>query len=90
MALGILCRKLTDSTVKVISENCPNLSVLDLANVCKLTDSSLGYIANGCQALEKLIFCRNSFRQVSLLEGYYGARYMVTLAVIYKHMIRDF
>lgn len=51
--------------------------MLDLANVCKLTDSSLGYLANGCQALEKLIFCRNSFRQVSipmyscLLEGYY-------------------
>ncbi|KAG7578863.1 Leucine-rich repeat cysteine-containing subtype [Arabidopsis thaliana x Arabidopsis arenosa] len=53
--------KLTDSSIKAISENCPNLSVLDLANVCKLTDSSLGYLANGCQALEKLIFCRNSF-----------------------------
>ncbi|KAG2307135.1 hypothetical protein Bca52824_026883 [Brassica carinata] len=53
--------KLTDSSVKDISENCPNLSVLDLANVCKLTDCSLGYLANGCQALEKLIFCRNSF-----------------------------
>uniref|UniRef100_A0A1J3CED2 F-box/LRR-repeat protein 13 n=1 Tax=Noccaea caerulescens TaxID=107243 RepID=A0A1J3CED2_NOCCA len=53
--------KLTDSSVKAISENCPNLTVLDLANVCKLTDSSLGYLANGCQALEKLIFCRNSF-----------------------------
>jgi DNA repair protein RAD7 len=54
-------RKLSDSSIKVISENCPNLSVLDLANVCKLTDSSLGYLANGCQALEKLIFCRNPF-----------------------------
>ncbi|XP_019094535.1 PREDICTED: EIN3-binding F-box protein 1-like, partial [Camelina sativa] len=53
--------KLSDSSIKIISENCPNLTVLDLANVCKLTDSSLGYLANGCQALEKLIFCRNSF-----------------------------
>ncbi|EOA29918.1 hypothetical protein CARUB_v10013011mg [Capsella rubella] len=53
--------RLTDSSIKVISENCPNLSVLDLANICKLTDSSLGYLANGCQALEKLIFCRNTF-----------------------------
>ncbi|KAF8100764.1 hypothetical protein N665_0218s0102 [Sinapis alba] len=53
--------KLTDSSIKDISENCPNLSVLDLANVCKLTDCALGYLANGCQALEKLIFCRNSF-----------------------------
>lgn len=61
----IWCRKLTDSSVKDISENCPNLRVLDLANVCKLTDCALGYLANGCQALEKLIFCRNSFRQVS-------------------------
>ncbi|KAF3489063.1 hypothetical protein F2Q69_00053033, partial [Brassica cretica] len=57
--------KLTDSSIKEISENCPNLRVLDLANVCKLTDCALGYLANGCQFLEKLIFCRNSFRQVS-------------------------
>ncbi|CAG7901098.1 unnamed protein product [Brassica rapa] len=57
--------KLTDSSIKDISENCPNLRVLDLANVCKLTDYALGYLANGCQFLEKLIFCRNSFRQVS-------------------------
>ncbi|CAN6805381.1 unnamed protein product [Brassica oleracea] len=57
--------KLTDSSIKDISENCPNLRVLDLANVCKLTDCALGYLANGCQFLEKLIFCRNSFRQVS-------------------------
>ncbi|CAH2036026.1 unnamed protein product [Thlaspi arvense] len=48
--------KLTDASVKAISLNCPNLSVLDLANVCKLTDSALGYLANGCRALEKLIF----------------------------------
>ncbi|CAN8270410.1 unnamed protein product [Cochlearia groenlandica] len=53
--------KLTDSSVKDISENCPNLTVLDLANVYKLTDFALGYLANGCQALEKLFFCRNSF-----------------------------
>lgn len=53
--------KLTDSSIKDISENCPNLRVLDLANVCKLTDCALGYLANGCQFLEKLIFCRNSF-----------------------------
>lgn len=53
--------KITDSSIKDISENCPNLRVLDLANVCKLTDCALGYLANGCQALEKLIFCRNSF-----------------------------
>ncbi|KAJ0265412.1 hypothetical protein HA466_0017040 [Hirschfeldia incana] len=53
--------KLTDSSIKDISENCPNLRVLDLANVCKLTDCALGYLANGCQALENLIFCRNSF-----------------------------
>ncbi|VVA99075.1 unnamed protein product [Arabis nemorensis] len=64
--------KLTDSSVKVISENCPNLSVLDLANVCKLTDSSLGYLANGCQALEKLIFCRNSFRYLICLVSVYS------------------
>ncbi|CAN6870858.1 unnamed protein product [Brassica oleracea] len=58
--------KLTDSSIKDISENCPNLRVLDLANVCKLTDCALGYLANGCQFLEKLIFCRNSFRQMLL------------------------
>ncbi|WZZ70905.1 hypothetical protein YC2023_082275 [Brassica napus] len=34
--------KLTDSSIKDISENCPNLRVLDLANVCKLTDCALG------------------------------------------------
>lgn len=86
MALWIWCRKLTDSSVKAISENCPNLTVLDLANVCKLTDSSLGYLANGCQALEKLIFFRNSFRQVSLLECYNLTQCLCTL--IYKNMIR--
>ncbi|KFK39888.1 hypothetical protein AALP_AA3G302000 [Arabis alpina] len=64
--------KLTDSSVKVISENCPNLSMLDLANVCKLTDSSLGYLANGCQALEKLIFCRNSFRYLICIVSVYS------------------
>ncbi|XP_062020112.1 F-box protein At3g58530-like [Rosa rugosa] len=42
------CINLTDSSVKVIAETCSGLCVLDLVNLNKLTDSTLGYLANGC------------------------------------------
>ncbi|KAM3741533.1 hypothetical protein ACB098_07G002400 [Castanea mollissima] len=55
------CVKLTDSSFKVISETCPGLCAIDLVNLSKLTDFAIGYLANGCRAIQKLKLCRNSF-----------------------------
>ncbi|CAL0327872.1 unnamed protein product [Lupinus luteus] len=55
------CINLTDSSMKVIAEHCPGLCVLDLTNLSKLTDLSLGYLTNGCRALHTLKLCRNPF-----------------------------
>ncbi|KAK4756888.1 hypothetical protein SAY87_007015 [Trapa incisa] len=52
---------LTDASMKAIAEVCPGILALNLVNLIKLTDSAVGYLANGCQALEKLILCRNTF-----------------------------
>ncbi|KAK7281292.1 hypothetical protein RIF29_09130 [Crotalaria pallida] len=55
------CINLTDASMKVIAEHCPGLCVLDLTNLCKLTDLSIGYLTNGCRALHTLKLCRNAF-----------------------------
>ncbi|XP_058767818.1 DNA repair protein rhp7-like [Vicia villosa] len=55
------CINLTDASIKVIAEYCPGICELDLSNVCKLTDVSMGYLTNGCRALHTLKLCRNSF-----------------------------
>ncbi|KDP33911.1 hypothetical protein JCGZ_07482 [Jatropha curcas] len=55
------CVKLTDSSIKVIAETCPGLCALNLVNLRKLTDFSLGYLANGCQEIQTLKLCRNAF-----------------------------
>ncbi|KAL5098329.1 hypothetical protein RYX36_002656 [Vicia faba] len=55
------CINLTDESIKVIAEHCPGMCRLDLSNVCKLTDLSMGYLTNGCRALYTLKLCRNSF-----------------------------
>ncbi|XP_058723215.1 DNA repair protein rhp7-like [Vicia villosa] len=55
------CINLTDASIKVIAEYCPGICELDLSNVCKLTDLSMGYLTNGCRALHTLKLCRNSF-----------------------------
>ncbi|KAF4363604.1 hypothetical protein F8388_002145 [Cannabis sativa] len=60
------CGKLTDSSVKIISETCSGLLAIDLGNVCKLTSSSLVYLANGCQNIRRLRLCRNSFSDKSI------------------------
>jgi hypothetical protein len=57
-----MCRNLTDASIKVIAEHCPGICGLDLSNVCKLTDLSMGYLTNGCRALHTLKLCRNPFR----------------------------
>ncbi|CAB4318521.1 unnamed protein product [Prunus armeniaca] len=54
-------RKLTDSSVKVIAETCTGLCALDLVNLYKLTDLTLGYLANGCREIQTLKLCRNAF-----------------------------
>ncbi|KAK4582951.1 hypothetical protein RGQ29_025926 [Quercus rubra] len=46
------CVKLTDSSFKVISETCPGLCAIDLVNLSKLTDFAIGYLANGCRAIQ--------------------------------------
>lgn len=55
------CVKLTDSSLKVIAETCPGLCAIDLVNLSKLTDFALGYLANGCHAIQTLKLCRNAF-----------------------------
>ncbi|KAJ7979250.1 F-box/LRR-repeat protein 13 [Quillaja saponaria] len=55
------CVKLTDSSLKVIAEQCPGLCALNLMNLLKLTDSSICYLANGCRAIHTLKLCRNAF-----------------------------
>ncbi|CAH9083229.1 unnamed protein product [Cuscuta epithymum] len=55
------CITLTDRSVKAVAEFCPRLSAIDLSNLSKLTDYSVGYLANGCTAVNKLILCRNAF-----------------------------
>lgn len=58
----LMCRNLTDASIKVVAEHCPGICVLDLMNVCKLTDLSIGYLTNSCRALHTLKLCRNPFR----------------------------
>ncbi|KAK9275133.1 hypothetical protein L1049_022392 [Liquidambar formosana] len=55
------CVKLTDSSLKAIAETCFGLVALDLVNLCKLTDFALGYLVNGCLAIQTLKLCRNAF-----------------------------
>ncbi|KAK7303997.1 hypothetical protein RJT34_14965 [Clitoria ternatea] len=55
------CMNLTDASIKVIADHCPGLCALDLMNLCKLTDLSIGYLTNGCRALHTLKLCRNQF-----------------------------
>ncbi|KAM0030701.1 putative leucine-rich repeat domain superfamily [Helianthus debilis subsp. tardiflorus] len=55
------CTKLTDRGLKAIATSCPDLCAIDLTNVCKLTDASLGHLANGCQTIQTMKFCRNTF-----------------------------
>ncbi|KAL7091872.1 hypothetical protein ACP275_12G130400 [Erythranthe tilingii] len=55
------CIELTDSSIKVIGDTCSKLRAIDLSNLCKLTDISIGHLANGCRAIQMLKFCRNAF-----------------------------
>lgn len=47
--------------MKVIAKHCPGLQALDLMNLCKLTDLTIGYLTNSCRALRTLNLCRNPF-----------------------------
>ncbi|KAH6823059.1 hypothetical protein C2S53_002053 [Perilla frutescens var. hirtella] len=55
------CMELTDSSLEVIGDTCSDLRAIDLSNLCKLTDISIGHLANGCQAIQTLKLCRNAF-----------------------------
>ncbi|XP_072953371.1 uncharacterized protein [Typha angustifolia] len=55
------CLRLTTSSIKIIGENCPQLSVIDLRNLKRLNDNALGHLANGCGSIQKLKLCRNAF-----------------------------
>ncbi|BAT80045.1 hypothetical protein LR48_Vigan04g014000 [Vigna angularis] len=60
------CINLTDSSIKVIVEHCPGLQVLDLMNLNRLTDLSVGYLTNSCRVLHTLKLCRNPFSDEAL------------------------
>ncbi|CAK8563985.1 unnamed protein product [Lathyrus sativus] len=55
------CVNLTDASMRVIAKHCPGLRVLDIMNLGKLTDLSIGYLANSCCRLSTLKLCRNPF-----------------------------
>ncbi|KAK7328823.1 hypothetical protein VNO77_22947 [Canavalia gladiata] len=74
------CINLTDASIKVIAEHCPRLCVLDLMNLCKLTDLSIGYLTNGCHALHTLKLCRNQFSDEAI------AAFVETTGVLLKEL----
>lgn len=55
------CVKLTNKSIKAISETCSSLRAVDLVNLTKLTDYALCCLASGCQALQTLKLSRNLF-----------------------------
>ncbi|XP_038878817.1 uncharacterized protein LOC120070955 [Benincasa hispida] len=55
------CVKLTNKSIKAISETCSSLRAIDLVNLSKLTDYALCCLSSGCQALQKLKLSRNLF-----------------------------
>ncbi|KAE8653455.1 hypothetical protein Csa_007144 [Cucumis sativus] len=55
------CVKLTNKSIKAISETCSALCAIDLVNLSKITDYALCCLASGCQALQKLKLSRNLF-----------------------------
>lgn len=55
------CVKLTDASLKSISNSCSGLFALDLVNLSKLTDASLAHLANGCPAMHTLKLRHNAF-----------------------------
>ncbi|KAL2554025.1 Leucine-rich repeat [Forsythia ovata] len=55
------CMQLSDLSLKVIAATCSELRVIDLMNLCKLTDTAMAHLANGCQAIHTLKLCRNPF-----------------------------
>lgn len=60
------CRKLTDASLKSVGKYCPALCTLGIGCLPKLTDSTLGYLANGCRGIETLKLCRNAFSDDAL------------------------
>ncbi|KAK9705576.1 hypothetical protein RND81_07G067500 [Saponaria officinalis] len=55
------CVNVTNSSLKVIAEKCPQLCVLDLCYLRKLTDVGMAHLANGCSGIQDLRLCRNAF-----------------------------
>ncbi|KAG8367168.1 hypothetical protein BUALT_Bualt16G0044500 [Buddleja alternifolia] len=55
------CMELTDSSLEVIGHTCLGLRAIDLTNLYKLTDVSIGHLANGCHAIQMIKLCRNVF-----------------------------
>ncbi|KAG8363032.1 hypothetical protein BUALT_BualtUnG0011800 [Buddleja alternifolia] len=53
--------ELTDSSLEVLGHTCLGLRAIDLTNLCKLTDVSIGHLANGCHAIQMIKLCRNVF-----------------------------
>uniref|UniRef100_A0A2P2P3H2 Uncharacterized protein LOC103929725 n=1 Tax=Rhizophora mucronata TaxID=61149 RepID=A0A2P2P3H2_RHIMU len=75
------CVKLTDSSMKVMAENCSGLRSLNLSKLRKLTDSTLGYLANGCCQIETLNVCQNAFSDEAV------AAYLETSGELLKELI---
>ncbi|KAJ1704705.1 hypothetical protein LUZ63_004484 [Rhynchospora breviuscula] len=55
------CDKLTSSSFKIIGENCPSLSALDIRNLTLVKDSAIAHLANGCRVIQRLQLRKNSF-----------------------------
>ncbi|XP_042447553.1 uncharacterized protein LOC122032340 isoform X1 [Zingiber officinale] len=55
------CEKLSTASIRTIGAHCCRLFAIDLQNLKRLNDSSIGYLANGCRSLQKLKLRRNAF-----------------------------
>ncbi|KAG6469260.1 hypothetical protein ZIOFF_073966 [Zingiber officinale] len=55
------CEKLSNASIRTIGAHCCRLFAIDLQNLKRLNDSSIGYLANGCRSLQKLKLRRNAF-----------------------------
>ncbi|PKA47043.1 F-box protein [Apostasia shenzhenica] len=55
------CRKVTNASMKMIADNCPHLSCLDIRDLNRLNDFAIQHLVNGCSPFQRLKLCRSAF-----------------------------
>ncbi|XP_074345168.1 uncharacterized protein LOC141684205 isoform X2 [Apium graveolens] len=62
------CERLTDSSFKIIGQNCSDLRTLNIVNLHNLTDVGLSYLADGCKSIRILKLGRNKFSDEAIAD----------------------